>query len=98
MRIPAMALLTFSSIMISACSSDTPDYPSAEGKPYPYILKEGCSYSIVEELSRSTIDSPRASGMPDSAVSATISLGDMSITVSDCKVIANPYNLPIYED
>jgi hypothetical protein len=83
--------------LLGGCSDDGPSYPSPEGKPYPYILKTGCEYAIVEELSRSSISSPKAEGLPDSRVSAAISLGDHSITVSNCELADNPGGLPIYE-
>ncbi len=82
-------------ILIGGCSDK---YPSSEGKTPPYILKTECKFAIVEELSRSSISSPKAKGLPDTWVSASISLGDASITVSNCEVIENTEHLPIYED
>lgn len=84
-------------MLLGGCSEEGASYPSPEGQPYPYILKTGCEYAIVEELSRSSISSPKAEGMPDSWVTASISLGDHSITVSNCEVVKNPSSLPIYE-
>ena len=83
--------------LLAACSQDPGGFPSAEGKTTPYILKEGCTFSIVEELSRASISSPEVSGMPGATGSASISLGNKSITVSDCRVTANSHSLPIYE-
>jgi hypothetical protein len=85
-------------VLLCGCSDGGEGYPSSEGMPYPYILKTGCDFAIVEELSRSTISSPVATGMPDTWVTASISLGDHSISVSNCEVVENPASLPIYED
>lgn len=93
----SLSLLVLGPLVLVACSDDTPRYPGAEGKTPPYILKEGCTFSIVEEYSRSSIESPQVSGLPGSSASASISLGDMSITVADCRVTDNPQALPIYE-
>ena len=84
--------------LLAACSGDPDGFPSAAGKAPPYILKEGCTFSIVEQLSRASISSPEVSGMPGATGSASISLGAKSITVSDCQVTANSHSLPIYEE
>jgi hypothetical protein len=86
--------------LLGACSDgdDGPSYPSAQGKTPPYVLKEGCSFAIVEKNSRSSIDSPQVSGMHGASASASISLGDYSITVADCRLVENPQALPVYED
>ena len=89
-----MAVMLF----LVGCSQDAPKYPTSEGKAYPYILKTGCEFSIVEELSKSSVESPHATGMPDSWVTGSVSLGDLSISVSNCEVVGNPGGLPIYED
>lgn len=41
---------------------------------------------------------PSPEGMPDSWVTGSISLGDHSISVSNCEVVKNPSSLPIYEE
>jgi len=84
--------------LLFACAEQSTSFPSSEGKATPYVLKEGCTFSIVEERSKASIDSPTVSGMPGASASGSISLGEKSITVSDCKVIANSHALPIYED
>jgi hypothetical protein len=91
----------FASLVITflfGCSNKGPSYPSAEGKPYPYIHKIGCEFSIVEERSKASISSPKVEGMPGAEASASITLGELSITVSNCMVEDNPHGLPIYED
>ena len=93
--IPLMACIGLS---LPGCSGESPGFQSAEGKPTPYVLKEDCKFTIVEELSRAGITSPEVTGMPGATGSASISLGEKSITVSDCTVIANSHSLPIYED
>ena len=85
-------------VLLAGCSEGAPEYPSSAGKQPPYILKEGCSFSIVGEHSRSTIESPRVSGPPGTSAAASVSSGDLSITVADCRVTANPADLPVYED
>jgi len=84
--------------LLAACSEDPGGFPGAEGKTPPYILKDGCTFSIVEQLSRASISSPEVSGMPGATGSAAISLGEKSITVSDCRVTTNSHSLPIYEE
>lgn len=91
-------LTTLMVTFLFGCSNEGPSYPSAEGKPYPYIHKTGCEFSIVEERSKASISSPKVEGMPGATASATITLGEMSITVSNCMVEDNPHGLPIYED
>jgi len=98
MRQIATVLLAASSLTLAACSDDSSQYPTSEGKPTPYILKEGCRFTIVEEYSRSGVTSPEVSGVPGSTASASISLDEMSITVSDCRLIENSHALPVYED
>lgn len=93
----ALISMILAASLLGGCSEEGPSYPSPEGKAYPYILKTGCEFAIVEELSRSSISSPKAEGMPDSWVSASISLGDHSVTVSNCELVENPGNLPVYE-
>jgi hypothetical protein len=90
--------LIVAAVISSGCSDDSPQYPSALGKAPPYILKTGCTFAIVEELSRNSISSPKAKGLPDTWVSASISLGDSSITVSNCEIVENTKYLPIYQD
>ena len=83
---------------IAACSEEAPSFPGPEGKAPPYILKQGCTFTIVEEYSRSSIESPKLSGVPGATATASISLGDLSISVADCQVSDNPQTLPIYEE
>lgn len=90
-------LFTSISIFIIGCSDDSPQYPSPDGMTPPYILKEGCQFSIVEELSRASISSPKLEGLDIATASAGISLGDKSIMVSNCEVTENSHDLPIYE-
>lgn len=90
------AFLASLGVALSGCLAESPDYLSAEGKPTPYILKEDCRFTIVEELSRAGITSPEVTGLPGATGSASISLGGKSITVSDCRVTANSHSLPIY--
>ncbi len=92
-----MAVAAVLVILFHGCSTEGSKYPSPEGEEYPYILKEDCTFTIVEELSRASISSPKVSGLPGSSASGSVSLGDHSITVSDCMVIENPGYLPIYE-
>jgi hypothetical protein len=93
----ALPLLTLVGFLLSACSDESSGFPGADGKPTPYILKEDCTFTIVEELSRAGITSPEVEGLPGATGSASISLGAKSITVSNCKVTENSHSLPIYE-
>ena len=97
---PMRHQITFVLLLLSllvGCGDNEQQFQSSEGKPYPYILKEGCTFTITEELSKAGVDSPKVSGAPIMTASATASLGELSITVSDCKVIENASGLPIYE-
>ena len=93
----ALTLLTLVGFLLSACSDESSGFPSADGKPTPYILKEDCKFTIVEELSRAGITSSEVEGLPGATGSASISLGAKSITVSNCRVTENSHSLPIYE-
>jgi hypothetical protein len=92
-----LPLLALIGLLLFACSDESPKFPSAVGKPTPYVLKEDCKFTIVEKLSRAGITSPKVEGMPGATGSASISLGAKSITVSDCTVTANSHSLPIYQ-
>ena len=83
--------------LLSGCSAQSPGFETAEGKPTPYILKEDCRFTIVEELSKAGVTSPKVEGMEGATASMSISLGAKSITVSDCAVTQNSHALPIYE-
>ncbi len=95
--IKIVLLMTAVVVLMSGCSDSSSAYPSPEGKVKPYVLKEGCKFTIVEELSKTSITSPVATGMPGATASASISLGDKSITVANCTVAENSHSLPIYE-
>ena len=90
-------LVTVALLLLSACSDNSISYPSPEGKAKPYVLKEGCKFTIVAELSRASTTSPKVTGAEGVTASASISLGDKSITVSNCMVADNSHSLPIYE-
>lgn len=93
----AVLLMAVSIMLFSGCSENSQSYPSPEGKSIPYILKEGCKFTIVEELSKASVSSPTVTGLEGATASASISLGDKSITVSNCAVEENSHSLPIYE-
>ncbi len=84
-------------LLLPGCFDNSSRYPSPEGKATPYILKEGCKFTIVEELSKASITSPTATGMPGATASASISLGDKSVTVANCTIAENSHSLPVYE-
>ena len=83
------------------CSGDsdeaTSGYPKYSGQPEPYILKEGCTFKIVTEQGSASVSSPKVSGGPGASATGSVSLGDYKIEVSDCDVVGNPSDLPIYE-
>ena len=92
-----MPLITALIVALAGCSEEPSRFASAEGKATPYILKEGCRFTIVEELSRASVTSPEVTGMAGATASVSISLGAKSITVSDCAVTQNSHSLAIYE-
>jgi hypothetical protein len=92
-----VVLLAIAAAALCGCSAQSPGFESAEGKPTPYILKDGCRFTIVEELSRAGITSPEVTGMDGARASLSITLGAKSITLSDCTVTQNSHSLPIYE-
>lgn len=85
-------------IFLTSCSDDTPKFPSPEGMHTPYILKEDCTFSIVEERSKASVSSPKVEGLDIATFSSGASLGDKSITVTNCKITENSHDLPIYEN
>jgi len=66
--------------------------------PPPYVLKEKCKFTIVEELSKASVTSPEVTGVIGVSASVGVSLGDKSIMVANCEVIENSHSLPIFED
>ena len=92
-----MLLTTAAVMVLTGCSEEASRFASAQGKATPYILKEDCKFTIVEELSRAGVTSPKATGMAGATASSSISLGAKSIAVSDCAVTRNSHSLPIYE-
>lgn len=91
-------LLPIAFIVLVGCSDNTTKYPSPEGVIPPYILKENCTFSIVEELSKASITSPKVEGLDIATASAGVSLGEKSISVSNCEITENSHYLPIYEN
>jgi hypothetical protein len=85
-------------MLLSGCTDNAVSYPSAQGKPKPYILKQACTFSIVQEYSSASVDSPTVSGIPGATASSSVSLGDISISVANCMLVDNPHDLPIYEN
>ena len=90
-------LMAWALFLMTACSGESADYPAVSGMSPPYVLKEGCKFTIVEELSRTSVTSPEVSGADASSVSAEISLEGKTIAVSDCQIIENSHNLPVYK-
>ncbi|MCP3902771.1 MAG: hypothetical protein GY715_03965 [Planctomycetes bacterium] len=82
--------------VLSGCADST--YASPEGKSPPYILKEGCTFSIIGENGRAGVGSPKVTGMAAENASASTSFGEYSITVSNCTLIENSHDLPVFED
>ena len=93
---PALLLAVSLGTWLTGCSGETPGFLSAQGKSTPYILKEDCTFTIVEELSRAGITSPEITGASDVTATMSISLGEKSITVADCRITENSHSLPIY--
>ena len=95
--IRTVTLLIYLIVLLTGCS-DSSKYSSSKGMPKPYILKEGCKFTIVDELSKSGVTSPTVKGMEGATASLSISLEGKSITVSNCELTENSHGLPIYED
>ena len=85
-------------LLLIGCSDESAHYPSSRGMSPPYILKEDCTFSIIEERSKASVTSPTVKGAESSTAIVGASLGDKSIKVQDCEVIENSHGLPIYED
>jgi len=94
----AVFAATAALFLVPGCGGGRSSYASAEGASPPYVLKEGCKFSIIGENGRSSIDSMKVTGAPEEAFSMSISLGDYSITVSNCTIVGNSHGLPVYED
>ena len=93
----AIFILSFC-IGCSDNSEDTSVYPKYSGESEPYILKEGCTFKIVTDQGSASVSSPEVSGGPGVSATGSVSIGDYEIEVSDCDVVSNPSDLPIYEN
>ena len=82
---------------LAGCSGESREYPAAEDATVPYILKQGCKFTIISEQGSAGVSSPELSGAPGVSASMSVSLGEMSIAVSDCRVVENSHGLAIYE-
>lgn len=91
--ITVLGILSF-----SGCSNDAPQYPSAAGAELPYILKEGCKFTIHSDQGSAGVTSTSSSDNPAVTMSMSVSLGDMEIAVANCEVVENSHDLPIYEN
>ena len=101
MRTVLLACLIFILPFLVCCSRDsenTSKYPKYSGEPEPYILKEGCTFKIVTDQGSASVSSPEVSGAPGASATGSVSIGDYTIEVSDCDVVGNPSDLPIYEN
>ncbi|MBT8486498.1 MAG: hypothetical protein HKO59_02665 [Phycisphaerales bacterium] len=94
--VATLAALASASLFLTGCTGES--YASAEGKLPPYILKEGCMFTIVGENGRSGVSSPEVTGVPEESVTASTSLDEYTITISDCQLVENSHSLPVYED
>ena len=94
----ALPLLACAGLLLSGCTDKAVSFESPGGKPKPYVLKEACKYSIIEEHSQTSIISPMIKKGNVASTPETISLGGKSITVSNCQIIANSNSLPVYEE
>ncbi len=84
-------------LLLAGCSGETDEYPSAENATPPYILKEGCKFTIISDQGSAGVTSPQVGGAAGVSASMSVSLGEMSIAVSDCRVVENSHNLTIYQ-
>jgi hypothetical protein len=79
---------------ISGCSgkggSDSAPLPDP-----PYILKEGCTFTIVHENGSLSVDSPKVSGLATGSGSVTD--GVYTLEVANCEVVSCSHPLTIYE-
>lgn len=61
----------------------------------PYILKEGCTFTIVHENGSLSVESPKVSGMATGSGSVTD--GVYTLEVANCEVVSCSHPLSIYE-
>ena len=92
----AILIVSFG-IGCSGNSKEGPRYPKYTGQPEPYILKEKCTFKIVTEQGSGSVSSPEVSGGSEVSAIGSVTFGEYTIEVSNCDVVGNPSDLPIYE-
>lgn len=77
-------------VLLTGCGGE-----EAENRVPPYIYKTGCEFSLELGEGNSTSTTIEKG---NTMVTLTLSMGGYKVGVSDCKVVENPGQLPIYED
>ncbi len=100
MRIPWWVFVLGTVWFLAACSDtagEAASYPKYSGESEPYILKEGCTFTIVLAEGTASVKSEVTGGAGLVSASGSVTMGTYSIEVSECDVIGNPSLLPVYE-
>jgi len=66
---------------------------SSGGYTKPYILKQGCTFTLYTDYGTSTATSSSSGGWS----SSTITSGGIQIVIQNCVITSNPQNVPVYE-
>lgn len=75
---------------LAACGGGEP-----EVRTPPYVLKKGCEFSLELGGGNSTATTIEKG---NTMVTLTLSMGGYQVGVSDCQVVDNPDELPVYEE
>lgn len=88
------ALMCF--LFLAGCTGKGDQSTSVADLPEPpYILKEGCTFTIVHENGSVSVDSPRITG--PATGSASVTDGVYMLEVADCEVVSCSHVLGVYE-
>ena len=83
-------------LVLAGCTGKGDQSTRVEDLPEPpYILKEGCTFTIVHENGSVSVDSPRITG--PATGSASVTDGVYTLEVADCEVVSCSHALGIFE-
>ncbi len=66
---------------------------SSGGYAKPYILKQGCTFTLYTDYGTSTATSSSSGGWSSSSITS----GGIQVVIQNCVITSNPQNVPVYE-